>query len=94
MPLPPRNTMNLPRIMASPRRNIALDSCSPPTATMERVGIRLQVVGVLAQGAVQESAATKTAQELRKLLTPPQLAQAEHEIDEWRAAHHPRDSGR
>jgi len=47
---------------------------------------------VLAQDAVKESATT--AQELRKLLTPPQLAQAEHEIDEWRVAHLPRHSGR
>ncbi len=47
---------------------------------------------VLAQDAVKES--TTTAQELRKLLTPPQLAQAEHEIDEWRIAHLPRHSGR
>jgi localization factor PodJL len=40
---------------------------------------------VLAQGSVKESATT--AQELRKLLTPPQIAQAEKEIDEWRIAH-------
>jgi len=45
-----------------------------------------------AQDAVKES--TATAQELRKLLTPPQIAEAEHEIDEWRIAHPPRHSGR
>ncbi len=45
---------------------------------------------VLAQDTVKESA--RTAQELRKLLTPPQLAQAEREIDEWRIAHLPRHS--
>ena len=39
----------------------------------------------LAQDLVKESA--KTAQELRKLLTPSQIAQAEKEIDEWRIAH-------
>jgi uncharacterized protein len=44
---------------------------------------------VLAQDSVKESAATATAQELRKLLTPAQLAQAEREIDEWRIAHLP-----
>jgi TPR repeat protein len=43
---------------------------------------------VLAEDSVKESAAP--ALELRKLLTPAQLAQAEHEIDEWRAAHLPR----
>ncbi len=47
---------------------------------------------VLAQDYVKESAAA--AQELRKLLTPLQLAQAEQEIDEWRAAHAPRQSER
>jgi len=47
---------------------------------------------VLAQDAVKESATT--AQELRKLLTAPQLAQAEHEMDEWRTAHPPHHSGR
>ncbi len=47
---------------------------------------------VLAQDAVKEG--STTAQELRKLLTPPQLAQADHEIDEWRTAHLPRNSGR
>jgi localization factor PodJL len=47
---------------------------------------------VLAQDAVKES--TTTAQEVRKLLTPAQLAQAEHEIDEWRTAHPPRHSSR
>jgi localization factor PodJL len=46
---------------------------------------------VLAQEAVKESATT--AQEVRKLLTPAQLAHAEHEIDEWRAAHSPHHSG-
>jgi TPR repeat protein len=40
---------------------------------------------VLAEGSVKESAAP--ALELQKLLTPAQLAQAEHQIDEWRAAH-------
>jgi TPR repeat protein len=40
---------------------------------------------VLAQVSVKESATT--AQELRKLLTPPQIARAEQEIDEWRIAH-------
>jgi uncharacterized protein len=44
---------------------------------------------VLAQDAVKETAAS--AQELHKLLTPSQLAQAQHEIDEWRAAHAPRN---
>jgi TPR repeat protein len=39
----------------------------------------------LAQQSVKESAAT--AQEVRKLLTPPQIAQAEREIDEWRSGH-------
>jgi len=47
---------------------------------------------VLAQDAVKESAAT--AQELQKRLTPTQLAQAEHEIEEWRTAHLPRHSVR
>ncbi len=47
---------------------------------------------VLAQDLEKESAAT--AQELRKLLTPLQLAQAEHEIDEWRTAHLPRQPSR
>ncbi|MGA9861352.1 MAG: tetratricopeptide repeat protein, partial [Terriglobales bacterium] len=47
---------------------------------------------VLAQDAVKESATT--AEEVRKLLTPAQLAQAEHEIGAWRTAHPPRDSGR
>lgn len=42
---------------------------------------------VLAQDKVEESA--KTAQELQKLLTPSQLAQAEREIEKWRAAHLP-----
>jgi len=45
---------------------------------------------VLAQDSEKESAAP--ALELRKLLTPEQLAQAEHEIDEWRTAHLPRQS--
>jgi len=49
---------------------------------------------VLAQDAVKETAAITLAQELRKRLTPPQLAQAENEIDEWRIAHLPRHSGR
>jgi hypothetical protein len=40
---------------------------------------------VLAQDSVKESAAT--AQEIRKLLTPALVAQAEHEIDQWRIAH-------
>jgi hypothetical protein len=43
---------------------------------------------VLAQDAVKESNAT--ARELRKTLTPVQLVQAEHEVDEWRMAHPPR----
>ncbi len=47
---------------------------------------------VLAQDAVKESGAS--AQELQKLLTPTQRAQAEHEIDEWRAAHPPSNSDR
>jgi len=47
---------------------------------------------VLAHDEVKES--DTTAQELRELLTPPQVAQAEHEIDEWRVAHLPRHSGR
>ena len=47
---------------------------------------------VLAQDAVKQSATT--AQELRKSLTPPQLAQAEHEIEEWRTAHVVRHSSR
>ncbi len=47
---------------------------------------------VLAQDSVKESATT--AQEIRKLLTPAQLAQAEHEIDKWRTAHLPRQSTR
>ena len=42
---------------------------------------------VLAQHAVKESATA--AQELRKLLTAPQIAEAENEIDEWRRAHLP-----
>jgi uncharacterized protein len=47
---------------------------------------------VLAQDWVKES--NTTLQELRKLLTPAQLTQAEHEIDEWRAAHPPRQPSR
>jgi TPR repeat protein len=47
---------------------------------------------VLAEDPVKESAAT--AQQLRKLLAPAQIAQAEHEIDEWRTAHPPRRSDR
>lgn len=47
---------------------------------------------VLAQDSVKESAAT--AQELRRLLTPQQIAQAEHEIDEWRTTHVRRNSSR
>ncbi len=47
---------------------------------------------VLAEDPVKESAAT--AQELRKLLAPAQIAQAEREIDEWRTAHPPRHSYR
>jgi TPR repeat protein len=47
---------------------------------------------ILAQDSVKESAAV--ALELRKLLTPEQLAQAEHEVDEWRTAHPPRQSSR
>lgn len=40
---------------------------------------------VLAQDKVKESAASE--QELRKLLTPSQITDAEHEIDDWRIAH-------
>ena len=47
---------------------------------------------VLAQDSVKQSATT--AQELRKLLTPAQLSQAEREIADWRTAHSPRDSSR
>ncbi len=47
---------------------------------------------VLAQDTEKESAAT--ALELRKQLTPEQVAQAEHEIDEWRTAHAPRQPSR
>jgi uncharacterized protein len=47
---------------------------------------------VLAQDSVKESATA--SQELQKLLTPSQLAQAQHEIDEWHAAHLPRNSAR
>ena len=47
---------------------------------------------VLAEDDTKDSAAT--AQELRKLLTPQQVAQAEREIDEWRTAHLPRPSNR
>jgi TPR repeat protein len=47
---------------------------------------------VLAQETMKESATA--AQELKKLLAPSQLAQAEQEIDEWRTAHPPRNSGR
>jgi len=47
---------------------------------------------VLAQDSVKGSAAT--AQDLRKQLTHAQVAQAEHEIDEWRTAHLPRQSNR
>jgi len=42
---------------------------------------------VLAQHAVKESATA--AQELRKSLAAPQIAEAENEIDEWRRAHLP-----
>ena len=45
---------------------------------------------VLAQQSVKESAAT--AQDVRKLLTPAQIAEAEREIDQWRSAHLPRRS--
>jgi localization factor PodJL len=47
---------------------------------------------VLAEGTVKESA--RTAEEIRKLLTPAQIAQTEHEIDEWRVAHPPRQPSR
>ncbi len=47
---------------------------------------------VLAENPVKESAAA--AQELRKLLAPAQIAQAEREIDEWRTTHPPRHSDR
>jgi len=40
---------------------------------------------VLAQDSVPKSAAK--AQEIRKALTAPQIAEAEHAIDEWRSAH-------
>jgi len=40
---------------------------------------------VLAQQSVKESAAT--AQDVRKLLTPAQIVQAERQIDGWRTAH-------
>ncbi|MFZ0418517.1 MAG: AMIN domain-containing protein [Candidatus Sulfotelmatobacter sp.] len=42
---------------------------------------------VLAQASVKESAAA--AQELRKLLTPEQIAQAERQVDLWRTTHPP-----
>lgn len=45
---------------------------------------------VVAQDSMKESAAA--AQEIQKLLTPSQLTQAEHEIDEWRIAHLSRHS--
>jgi uncharacterized protein len=47
---------------------------------------------VLAEDSEKESAAT--AEEVRKLLTPAQIAQAEHEIDEWRTTHRTRPSSR
>jgi len=47
---------------------------------------------VLAESSVKESAAP--ALELQKSLTSAQLAQAQHEIDDWRAAHPPQKSGR
>ena len=46
----------------------------------------------LAQETLKENATA--AQELKKLLTASQLAEAEREIDEWHAAHVPRHSGR
>jgi hypothetical protein len=36
---------------------------------------------------MKESPATVTAQQVRKLLTSAQVAQAEQEIDAWRTAH-------
>jgi localization factor PodJL len=48
---------------------------------------------VLAQDAVKASPTATLAQDLRKRLTPSQLAQAEHEIDQWRTAHPSRPSG-
>ena len=45
---------------------------------------------VLAQDRVKESATA--AEKLKQSLTPQQLAQAEHEIDEWHAAHVPSHS--
>jgi TPR repeat protein len=45
---------------------------------------------VLAEESVKQSSAS--AQEVRSLLTPPQIAQAEGEIDEWRTEHLPRQS--
>ena len=47
---------------------------------------------VLAQDSVKESAAT--AQQIQKLLTPSQIAQAEREIDQWRIAHLPHGASR
>jgi len=47
---------------------------------------------VLAQDSVKESAGT--AQQIQKLLTPSQIAQAEREIDQWRIAHLPQGASR
>lgn len=49
---------------------------------------------VLAQDVLKESTAMATAQELRSLFTPQQLAQAENEIDKWRTGHFPRQPNR
>jgi localization factor PodJL len=42
---------------------------------------------ILAADSMKESPATVTAQQVRKLLTSAQVAQAEQEIDAWRTAH-------
>lgn len=47
---------------------------------------------VLAEDGVKESG--ETAEEIRKLLTPAQIAEVEHEIDEWRMAHRSRPASR
>jgi hypothetical protein len=52
---------------------------------MKRISVSAYKWLVLADDAVKDSAGK--AQELRKLLAPAQIAQAEHEIDEWRTAH-------
>jgi localization factor PodJL len=45
---------------------------------------------VLAQDVLKQDATAATAQDLRNLLTPAQLTQAENEIAGWRTAHFPR----